>query len=130
MSDTIKLFQSTRKYYQALGLHPSTSVENSTFNWRSFNIFFILIFIFYATATYFLFETNINKDYVETLQSFYFSSSSFNFLISFMVNFWKMPNIYALMERFEETVQKSELKFCLFLTFEAKVKKKSKRKSK
>lgn len=67
--------------------------------------------IFLATSTYFLFKTNINIDYVETLQSFYFSSTSFNFLISFVINFCKMSNIFKLMDRFEETIQSSKLKY-------------------
>lgn len=112
MSATMKLFQSTREYFQTSGLYPSTSDQSYTFNWRSFVIFSLLTNEFLATATYFLFKTNINIDYVETLQSFYFSSSSFNFLVSFMVNFWKISNIFMLMDRFEETIQMSKLKCC------------------
>lgn len=111
MSATIKLFQLTREYYQAVGVHPSTSLPSYTFFWRSFLIFYILTAEFVSTATYFLFETNITIDYVETLQSFYFSSTSFNFLVTFMINYWKMSSIFMLMDRFEDMVQKSKLKF-------------------
>lgn len=110
MSGTMKLFQSVRAYYQAVGIYPSTSVQNYTFSWRSFAIFFILTIEFLATSTYFLFKTNINIDYVETLQAFYFSSTSFNFLISFVVNFCKMSNIFKLMDRFEVTIESSKSK--------------------
>lgn len=104
MSDTtIKLFQSVREYYQMLGI----SKQNYSFNWRSFIVFSIILLDFIATATYFLFKTNINVDYAETLQSFYFSSTEFNFLVAFAVNFWKMSNIFMLFESLEKTIQKS-----------------------
>lgn len=111
MSATIKLFELTREYYETVGVHPSTSLASYTFNWRSFLTFYILTAEFVSTATYFLFKTNITIDYVETLQSFYFSSTSFNFLVTFMINYWKMSKIFMLMDRFEDMVQKSKLNF-------------------
>lgn len=111
MSGTMKLFQSARAFYETVGIYPSTSVQSYKFSWRNFAIIYILTTQFLATSTYFLFKTNINIDYVETLQSFYFSSTSFNFLISFVINFCKMSNIFKLMDRFEETIQSSKLKY-------------------
>lgn len=111
MSGTMKLFQSARAFYETVGIYPLTSVQSYKFSWRNFAIIYILTTQFLATSTYFLFKTNINIDYVETLQSFYFSSTSFNFLISFVINFCKMSNIFKLMDRFEETIQSSKLKY-------------------
>lgn len=111
MSDrTIKLFQSTRKYYQMLGVHPSTSPTNQKlqFNWRALLVFSIILLDFSITSLYFLFKTNIRIDYAETLQSFYFSSTEFNFLLGFVVNFWKMSNIFMLIEGLEKTIYESK----------------------
>lgn len=120
MSDTtIKLLQSTREYYQAVGIHPATSSttnRNFRFNWRAIVVFTVIFLDFIATASYFLFKTNIRIDYAETLQSFYFSSTEFNFLVGFAVNFWKMSNIFMLVESIEKEVHKSKFKFCLDFT--------------
>lgn len=105
MSNTIKLFQSTIVYYKALGICPTKPNQIFSFDHRSICILLTLLVDFLSTATFFFFKAETYQEYSD---SFYVSSSAFNFIVCFAINFWKMSNILKLIEKYEEFYQKSK----------------------
>lgn len=116
-TDTMKFFQLTQKYYRTLGMYSTKPNETYTFNWRSFMILAWMLMAFLATAAYFLFKTHIDINYSETVQSFYFASTQFNFLFCFAINLWKVPKSYELIEILDELVNKSKRTITHFTSY-------------
>lgn len=106
MANTLKLFQLTQIYYKTLGICPTKPNQKYAFNVTSFFILLIMLVDFVSTATFFFFKAETTQEYSD---SFYISSSVFNFTVCFVINVWKMSNILELIGKYEEFVQKSKL---------------------
>lgn len=114
MARTVKLFQSTLKYYQTLGIyHPLQPNKKYAFNLISLSILFSMIASFISTSSYFLFKAE-NID--ESSKTFYVALTELNFSICFLVNIWKMEKIVQMILKAEVFIEKSMLfRFCSML---------------
>lgn len=110
MANTLKLFQLAQVYYKTLGIYPTKPNQKYSFSATSFSILLIMAVDFISTATFFFLKAETTQEYSD---SFYVSSSTFNFIICFAINVWKMSNILQLIGKYEEFVQKSKLLFSL-----------------
>lgn len=106
MANTLKLFQLAQAYYKTLGIYPTKPNQKYAFDLTSFLILFILLVDFISTVTFFFFTAETAQ---ENSDSFYVSSSTFNFIVCFVINFWKMSNILQLIGKYDEFIQKSKL---------------------
>lgn len=104
MANVIKLFQLTQVYFQILGIYPTKPNQKYSFDVTSVFVLLLMIVLFISTVTFFLLEAETVEEYLHT---FYFSSSDFGFILCFLVNVWKMPNILQLIENYEEFTRKS-----------------------
>lgn len=107
MANRIKFFCLTQIYFQTLGICPTNPNQKYSFNVTSFCILFSMILMITSTASFFFTKAETME---ECLQSFYFSTTEFTFVMCFLVNIWKMPNILQLIGKYEEFIEKSESK--------------------
>lgn len=108
MAKVLKIFQSTIKYYQTLGIYPSQSNQNYSFNIRSICILFSMIGVFFSTATFFLFNAENIVEFSDAFKAFYISSSEISFITCFLVNIFNIRDILELIKKWEKLLQKSE----------------------
>lgn len=102
---TIKLVVSVKQYYRTMGIYPKQPNQYYTINAR--NIFFSLsmALISISTSAFFIFKASSIREYAETL---YIASTQMTGLFIFLITFWKMPKILAIIEKSEELIEKSK----------------------
>lgn len=105
MARSIKLFQSTLKWYHSFGIYPPQSNENRLFNLK--NGFFIcaLAQMGAMTGTFFLFKA---KGFDEFCTGFERTSTILAQSLYFIIIIFQMGNILKFIEKFEKLVGESE----------------------
>lgn len=106
----MKLFQSVQEYYGMLGLYPSQSNSNSSFNSKIVFILFNCIHGCISTAAFCVFAANTLQEFGES----YFASATEMFTIGcFLSSIWQWPTTLKTIENLEDFIQKSKLKLSL-----------------
>lgn len=107
MAGKIQFFQHIQKLYGIVGIRP-LKTRNSPFasyNWRNLTLLFLFLMMSLASVAYFLFEACTFTEYSAS----YFASTAVlihSACLSSIVP--KMADIFTLMEKFGEFVEKSE----------------------
>lgn len=107
--ETMKLFQSIRKFYQEAGIQPPQPNQNYSFQWNHFFCIFFLIQLLCSTMAFILFEA---KSVVEYAEAFFPSSTVVAALLNFIVCILENTNILQLIVKFEEFIEKSKFYSC------------------
>lgn len=99
----MKLFQRLYKIYRFTGTYPS-SQQNYTLNAR--NLFILLTLILYLAAiiAFILYEASNVRELAE---SFFEILTTFEAIVTFLVHFWKIPNVLVLIDKFNEHIENS-----------------------
>lgn len=103
MAGSIQLFQSVRKCYRTLGIHPDP--QSYLFNYR--NLFAILCYSLsgISTLSFLLCKANTVPEYGFCIYAF---TSQLCILYTLFIQMWQMPNILKLIASFEEFIGSSE----------------------
>lgn len=105
MGDSIKLFQAARRFHEMAGIYPPQPHQNHSFTFKNLTILCGQCAAFFGVFGFFVF---LAKSMAEFSISFY-SSITVIFMINvFVVNIWKAPIIYKLMETAEKLTAKSK----------------------
>lgn len=106
---TVQFFQLIQKMYGIVGIHPlqTQNVQFSSVNWRNFSALLSFVILFFASTAYLFTEA---ESFVEYSQSFYVSSALVGFFTGMSVTVSKMANVFILIEKFGEFVEKSKKK--------------------
>lgn len=108
MAIPIKLFQFTQKLYSSVGIYPPVASKNHLFNskngfiifsWGHLSIFIGVFFLFKAESLY------------EYGCSYHICLTTLAAIFYFLTNIYQMENILKLIEKFDEFIACSELKF-------------------
>lgn len=107
MAGTIQFFQFIRKLYRIVGIRPLKN-QNSplgSYNWRNLTVLLLFLILFLACVAYFLYEAH---SFTEYGGSFYMSISMLIYIVSLPTIIPKMTDIFVLMDKFGEFVDKSK----------------------
>lgn len=111
MASSIVLFRSVRKFYHALGILPKTLKPNDqTAHWSMFNaktLFYSFSFMrmSISTISFCIFKANSTFEYGVTNYVFVAELAC---MFYFSVQIWKIDDIIALIENYENFIKKSE----------------------
>lgn len=102
------LFQSIRKFWQTMGIKPSDPNQVHPFNAR--NLFFIssLIMICISTTAFLIFRAETLLEYGSCL---YWSLSEHVMLVNILIDIWRIPIIFKMIEACERFIEMSKLTF-------------------
>lgn len=99
------LFQYVKSTYQIMGIYPSQSNRDCSFNIKIFCITSSMMFVAIASIAYLLFDT-------QSVMEFGWCFNSVVALLVMLLNFFvqlsKMPKIRRLVQNFEAFIKKSE----------------------
>lgn len=109
MTGSIKFFQTVKKSYKILGIHPPQ--ENGKFPFNPKSLFFLFCYAQFCTgmAAFFVIEA---KSIYEYGNSFYMFFTQFFVMLDFFVLMWRIPTISELIAELEEFIEKSKKRFC------------------
>lgn len=96
----MKIFKSARKFYEAIGICQSQSM-----NFRFAFVLFSQIPITVSLTGYFLFKAST---IIEHTQTFYILSFHIASCLNLFISFYKRPEIFELMDKVNELFQKSK----------------------
>lgn len=110
MASSIALFQNVREFYDTLGILPPTKTNDRTTRWPMFNakmLFFSFSFMRMSISTiaFCIFQADSTFEYGVTNYVFMAELAS---MFYFSVQLWKIDDIIALIENYENFIEKSE----------------------
>lgn len=105
MARSIKLFQSTQKWYDWFGIYPTQSNENRLFNLRNGVFIFTLAQMGTLTGIFFVFQA---KRFDVFCSGFERSATIVVQSLYFIIIIFQMGNILKFIEKFEELIAESE----------------------
>lgn len=103
----IKLFPSTQKYYQAIGIFPSQLQPSGQFHWKNLVILCACILCLISIMTYFLFEAN---SLAELAITFYGCTGLVSAIFYYLTNIFQRENIFELIQKFENFIEKRKFR--------------------
>lgn len=101
----MKLFETVQKFYRLLGLHPSQQSQNSVFNTRNVIVLFIFVDGSIITVAFGLMKAKSIAVFGDAFYAFITVLLCLAYFSKFM---GKMANVFGLMEKSQEIIQKSE----------------------
>lgn len=106
--DRIKLFESTQKNFQAIGIYPTSQFNHnhSRINSKIWAFLLCLTQFFISTVAYLMFEANSMFDYG---MAFFTCTATVFAFISYLILFWQIENILKYIESCERFIEKSKL---------------------
>lgn len=111
MANEIRSFQLVKVFFKVIGIFPTKPQQKYSFNSVSFLILISLIVTFMSSAAFFLWGT-ASGDNTQTeafkQATFYVSSTNFSYVVSFLVNIWKMDVIIKNINKVDAFIKKSE----------------------
>lgn len=107
MSESVKLFQTVRKFYVEVGIH-QTSLPNRKFhlNFRNFFFLFSKLIMFTSICAYVLFQANSFDEY---FLDFCAAVTYFNSIINHCLQIEKITKILELIRKFEGFIERSKI---------------------
>lgn len=108
MAGRIKLFQQLKhSYFEAMGIYLPHSTQKCSPNWRNALIAFFIAQLFVAAFVYLAYGADSTFEYGT---DFYASVSESCCLSYFVIQYFQMPKITALIDSCEEFIEKSEFR--------------------
>lgn len=101
----MRLFQSLRELYRAIGIYPQRSNQKCRITWKILFMLFSLIQFSISAGAYFVIKASSVEEYGGT---FYGSFTAFTATMLFSMNIWKITEILRLIEKFEKFIGKSK----------------------
>lgn len=104
--DSIKIFKFFRKVSKMVGFYPSQLNPNCPFNCRNLSVLLSMTTLGLSTAAFCLFKARS----IQNLGiSFFTANTEFIVVISYLSVIYKMTNVFDLIEKCHEFIEKSEL---------------------
>lgn len=104
----MKLFRLARKCYQTMGIHPLSPNQTSFSSLNLQNSFFFISMLLTASATMTSCIFQATENIFEHAYTLYVSLTQLASMINFAISFWKITEIIAFIESFENFIQKSK----------------------
>lgn len=107
--NTMELFEFLREFYQKMGFISSRPAHRIyAFNWKTLLLLLAPTYFCISTFLFMLFQANSLQDHTKFMDLSYWTASSFQSVLIFVITILKMPNIIKVIKKFEEIIQKSE----------------------
>lgn len=106
----MKLFRKARSLFQFVGIRPPETIQGP-YNLRILMTLFCLAPCTFCSSTFLFSKAETFTEYAE---SFYFSSTLYMNTTVFLINVWKMKQLFKFISNLEHGIQKSELIFVFF----------------
>lgn len=100
----MKLFQCVEQLHQALGIQPTPSSLNTSFNLKNVFALFCIVHLFATSTVFLLFEA---ETVANMSDSFYVSISALSCICNLLISIWRVQQIIRLIEKFEQFIEKS-----------------------
>lgn len=107
MAGSIRFFRFIQKSYYTVGIRPLSSQNKwfGSYNWRNSIVLLFLSIMFVASTAFLLFQANSFEEYGT---AFYVSVTELVNIVCLIAIIPKMTDIFALMEKFGDFVEKSK----------------------
>ena len=110
----MKIFQTIRESYQILGIYSMQSDrESSVYNSRNLLMILCPLQIFTSSLAYSMFQAKSIGQFADAI---FVCWSCVSIELYFWINILKKLQIYALIEKFEEFIEKSEFQHFTYIT--------------
>lgn len=103
MANTVKFFMFIRESYAMVGIFPNHLQQTCSYNWRNFTALLFMSMMFVASTSFLLFQAN---SFQEFASAFYISITLLVNIVSFPTIIPNAADIFVLMEKFREFVEK------------------------